>query len=252
MRLQIFSDFHFDVTRAQAPRVVPGVDAVIVAGDVCEGIPRGFQWLRDHLGPDVPIVFVAGNHEYFGRSLAAEQAAGAAAARKLGITFLEGQEARFGRVRFIGATLWADFDLFGEEARADAMKAAEAFMVDHRQIARTDGRAFLATDARAAHIAARQILVERLAEPHDGPTVVVTHHAPHKQSLADKFRDDPLSAAFISDLSGLIEAHRPALWVHGHTHVSFDYRVGPTRIVCNPHGYGDENAAFDPALVVAI
>ena len=82
--------------------------------------------------------------------------------------------------------------------------------------------------------------------------MVVTHHAPHPGSLHPRYADDMLSAAFVSDLSSIIEAGQPALWVHGHVHTSFDYRVGATRVLCNPHGYGAENPDFEPSLVVEV
>ena len=61
-----------------------------------------------------------------------------------------------------------------------------------------------------------------------------------------------LSPAFVSNLSEIIDPRQPALWVHGHVHTSFDYRVGATRVLCNPHGYGAENPDFDPRLVVEV
>jgi Icc-related predicted phosphoesterase len=90
--------------------------------------------------------------------------------------------------------------------------------------------------------------------------VVVTHHAVHWNSVHPRFQGDPLTAAFVSDQSALIERYQPALWVHGHVHNSSDYRVGVgggasvggTRIICNPHGYGSENDAFNGAMVVEI
>jgi Icc-related predicted phosphoesterase len=85
-----------------------------------------------------------------------------------------------------------------------------------------------------------------------GPTVVVTHHLPHPRSIPGRFKGDLLNAAYASDLSDLIEQGQPVLWAHGHTHDSSNYRVGSTRIVCNPKGYDNENKSFDPALIVEI
>jgi len=252
MRLQIFSDVHFDVADVWQPVLAPGADAVIVAGDVCEGLARGIGWLRRHLGAEVPIVLVAGNHEYFGTEQSAELASGRAAARAHGVHLLEDDEVVVGGVRFIGATLWTDFDLYGRDRRSDAMATAHRFMVDHRLVRQASGEPFTPADARDSHIAARLAIERRLGVPHAGATVVVTHHAPHRLSLADRYRDDMLSAAFVSDLSALIEERQPALWVHGHTHTSFDYRVGRSRILCNPHGYGSENPAFEPGLIVTV
>lgn len=82
---------------------------------------------------------------------------------------------------------------------------------------------------------------------------------PHPGSVAARFARDSLTPAFVSHLSDLIERRQPALWVHGHTHDCFDYRVGATRIVCNPKGYGPmrpgkplENRAFDVGKVVEV
>ena len=111
---------------------------------------------------------------------------------------------------------------------------------------------FRPQEALAVHEASRAFLEETLAEPFDGPSVVVTHHAPHPKSINERYALDPLNVAFASDLSEVILEGRPQLWLHGHTHTSSDYRIGATRIVANPHGYGRENPAFDPSLVVEV
>lgn len=106
------------------------------------------------------------------------------------------------------------------------------------------------------HQEQRAWLAAKLAEPFDGPTVVVTHHAPHRGSLAAKYADDWVSGAFVSELPE--EMFKvPVLWVHGHTHTSFDYQVSNCRVVANPRGYRrhpgkPENEAFDPAPVIEI
>lgn len=252
MRLQIFSDVHLDARPVEPPRLGAAVDVVVVAGDLCEGIGNGARWLRQHLGRDVPIVMVAGNHEYFERVRPVECRDGAAAARVLRVTFLDNDAAVLGGVRFIGTTLWADYRLFGVARRHEMMDVARRRMMDHRRILEEPGRLITPEDVLGLHRIARDFIGAQLAVPHDGPTVVVSHHGPHPLSLADRYREDPLSAAFISDLSSEIEGYQPALWVHGHTHVSLDYRVGSTRVICNPHGYGDENPSFDKGLIVSI
>ena len=82
--------------------------------------------------------------------------------------------------------------------------------------------------------------------------MVVSHHAVHWNSIHPRFRSDPVTGAFLSDQSELIEAYQPALWVHGHVHNSSDYFIGTTRVLCNPHGYGNENPDFNGALVVEV
>ena len=111
-------------------------------------------------------------------------------------------------------------------------------------------------DTGALHQRARAWLAAKLADPFDGPTVVVTHHAPHRGSLASHYQANWLSGAFVSELPGYF-FEVPSLWIHGHIHESFDYQAGNCRVVCNPRGYlrhdrGLENTQFNPELVVEL
>jgi len=126
-------------------------------------------------------------------------------------------------------------------------------MNDYRQIAaqRNPWKRFLPQTAYRMHRDSLRFIKANV-KPDLGPTVVVTHHLPHRRSIPERFKGDLLNAAYASDLSDLIEQGQPTLWVHGHTHDSSDYRVGNTRIMCNPRGYDDENSRFDPTLVVEI
>lgn len=254
MRIQILSDLHADINRRLAPPVLADAELVVVAGDVREGIVQGFEYLRHHIPPPTPILMVAGNHEFYRSSVERELALAREAAPGFGVTFLENGAAIMDGVRFIGATLWTDYDFFGEDLRKRAMEAAQDGLMDHRHI-RADAPPYLIftpREARERHLASRAFLEQALAERFDGPTVVVTHHVVHERSVDRRYWVHRLTPAFVSDLSDVIDAFQPDLWVHGHTHTSFDYRVGKTRVVCNPHGYGGENPAFDPALVVEV
>lgn len=94
-----------------------------------------------------------------------------------------------------------------------------------------------------------------LAESFDGQTAVVTHHAPSSRSVHPRYARDQLTPPFASNLESLIEGEWAALWVHGHTHESFDYEIYGTQIVCNPRGYALEallNPDFRPDFVVDI
>ena len=169
-RLQILSDLHLEVARMPEPRLAPGVDVVVVAGDVVPGAERGFAWLRRRFGPDVPIVTVAGNHEFYGRGVDHEIEAARRLAPRHGITFLQDDSATVGNLRFAGATLWTDYELY-DDARG-AMRRASHVMNDHRRIT-----AFPPDAARARHRTSRAFL-ERT--PCD---VVVTHHLPSARSV---------------------------------------------------------------------
>lgn len=178
-------------------------------------------------------------------------------AAELGVHLLMDDEVVIDGVRFLGATLWTDYALYGDPDRSALV--AEQLMNDHLMILAGPDRGQLrAATCRDWHLASRRWLEKKLAEPHL-PTVVVTHHVPHPRSISPRYAGDPLNPAFCSDLSELVERGGAALWVHGHTHVGFDYVAGGARVVCNPKGYGPrvpggriENPAFDERLVIEI
>lgn len=254
MRLQIFSDLHVDVMPPRPIGITPDVDAVVVAGDVCQGAERAFAALRLVVPMQVPIIMTLGNHEFYRRCWHEEVATARVQASLYGVYLLENDTVTVDGVRFVGCTLWTDYCLFGAQNVPAAVHAAATGLNDHRRItwSKEPWRRFRPQEALLLHKRARAFIETALAEPCNGPTVVVTHHAPHPGSLHPRYQSDLLSAAYVSDLTPVIEARRPDLWIHGHVHTSFDYRVGTTRILCNPHGYGAENSAFDPALVTEV
>ncbi|GEP12456.1 metallophosphoesterase family protein [Methylobacterium gnaphalii] len=256
LRIQVVSDLHVDVVETGRFSLAPGADLVVVAGDTCAGAVEALTYLRHRIPAAVPLVAVLGNHEFYGRLLVDEIARARAAAEQLGVTLLENDVAVIGGVRFLGATLWTDYALHGCRHRQVVMAAALRGMNDHHCIAAAHDptwRGFLPTDAAALHAASRAFIARTLATPFPGPSVVVTHHGPHPSCIAPRYGRDPLSASFASDLTELIVSARPDLWISGHTHHPVDERIGATRLVSNPHGYGNECAGeFDPALVIEL
>ncbi|MBS0248402.1 MAG: metallophosphoesterase [Proteobacteria bacterium] len=254
MRLQIFSDLHADVAAPRSITVSPDVDAVVVAGDVCEGAEQGFARLRLIVPMQIPIISVLGNHEFYRRCWSEELAQARSIAPLYGVHLLENDTVTLGKVRFVGASLWTDYALFGMHNLPRAMLVAANGLNDHKRIkwSKEPWRRFRPQEALPLHKRSRAFIEATLATPFDGATVVITHHAPHPNSVHSRYKSALLSAAYVSDLTPLIEARRPDLWVHGHVHENFDYYAGSTRVVCNPHGYGTENPRFDPTLVVEI
>lgn len=254
MKLHVISDIHVDVVDGFEPALAPGADAIIVAGDIREGAADGMAFLRRCIPAPTPVIAVLGNHEFYGRAVVEERASAAAAAAQHGITLLDDASSVIGGVRFVGATLWTDFCLGGDGFQLLNMLAAQERMNDYLRInlQKRPWRRFVPDASLALHRVSRAFIWDTLEQPFDGPTVVVTHHAPHPRSIHSRYERDAVNPAYSSDQTALIERFQPALWVHGHVHDSFDYRHGETRIVCNPRGYGDENPAFDPLLVVAV
>ena len=156
-------------------------------------------------------------------------------------------------VRFHGATLWTDYQLFRDPFASGQL--CQTMMQDHRYIRRLPGHSKVrSVDLARLHHAHVSWLRQSLAKSDASVNVVVTHHAPSAKSLAPRFRDDPSSAAYASDLEDLIHELRPNLWIHGHCHTSTDYILGHTRVVCNPRGYyPDElNSEFNAHLCITI
>lgn len=260
MRLHVLSDLHLEV----APFVPahPAADVMVVAGDVDTG-GTGLEWLRREFG-DARVVFVPGNHEYYQGDFLERRAELHARAHALAIDLLDDSSAVIGDVRFLGATLWTDLELYGAEGRAALLARGLEHLVEYHTI-RVGGARFTPEHSLALHRASRAYLERELARPFAGKTVVVTHHGPHPASIHPRFAGSLVNPSFISDLSALMG--RAALWIHGHTHAACDYVVAGTRVLANPRGYcgrhpvsgrlhgspdAPENADFDPALVIEI
>ena len=253
MKLHVFSDLHDGFPGSWWPELAAGADAVLCAGDVCNGLVQAVQALRTWIPAPTPIITVAGNHSFYGRAMDAEWELARAAAREHDVTLLENEVAVIGGVRFIGATLWTDYAVAGDRDRGPAMARAAREMNDHRAITwrATTREHFMPAHALDLHIDSAVAIDALLAKPFDGPTIVVTHHAPSPRSIARQYQGDALNPAFCSDLTDMIARHQPAAWVHGHMHSSANYQIGRTRVLNNPHGYGRENAGgFDPALIL--
>ena len=250
MRIRVLSDLHLEFAGWTPPAAA--ADVVVLAGDIHVGT-AGLEWARREF-PDVPIVYVPGNHEFYELDMLAMLAELRAAAQRLGISLLDGDVINVDGVRFLGATLWTDFELYGSAPRevALAMSDAGRGMLDYRLI-RRGTKLLRPEDTRELHRVQVAWLEQRLTESLTGPTVVVTHYLPHRQSVHPKYAGNRFNPCFASDLARLVRAP-VAVWVHGHTHESLDYVVGATRVVCNPRGYlpREPNPAFDPALVVEV
>jgi len=262
LRAWIFSDVHDDADAWEGP-AVPPCDVAIVAGDVADGLAkRAIPWLAACVVPYVRhVVYVPGNHDFYSTRWQSELERGREAAAACGIHILAvGEVLALDGVRIIGATMWTDYALLGERLRVLAQSTCGdrvSGMRDHRKIKTRlpsgETNAFRPPMAAAAHVEQLGRIERHLAEPWDGRTVVVTHHAPHPASLGRQGPLQAIDAAYASDCSRVLEGPTaPDLWIHGHVHRSSDYAVGGTRVLANPRGRRGENAAFDPALVLEI
>lgn len=268
MRAWIVSDIHtspMDTLLGTSLRI-PDADICICAGDISNDISTSIAFLLRNIEPHMPVVLVLGNHDFYGSSIDFALEKGRRLVERTGITLLENESIEIDRCRFIGATLWTDFAVSvdddehipSEERRAKAFELVPWQMADFHAIFRSDERRsgenglITVHEILARHVVSRSYIDQQLSKPFDGRTVVVTHHAPHMQSMDPSFFGHVTNAAFASDLSGMIERRKPHLWIHGHIHIFRDYMADATRVICNPRGYSREQytSGFRDSFVI--
>lgn len=253
MRIRVLSDLHLECYE-QLP-VLPEEEAelVVLAGDI-HSAAEGIEWAAEQF-PTTPVIYVPGNHEYYGGCLAERRQQLADTAQRHGIYLLDNRSVVLDGVRFLGTTLWADFALYAESDGLSAeatMMLASRRVPDFSTIRIAEERRFTPDDVLALHRQAVVWLEQELARDFDGPTVVISHHAPLAESIPSQFRGDSLSPAFASNLEPLMG--RAALWVHGHVHEPVDRVCRGTRVLANPGGYPGEfmPPLFDAGKVVTV
>jgi Icc-related predicted phosphoesterase len=247
MKLHILNDLHIEFGDFEPPHT--DADVVVLAGDIGVGV-AGVHWAASRFSHR-PVIYVPGNHEFYKHDIALIDELKAAAPDHVHV--LDNDEVNIAGGRFLGATLWTDFALDGDSEQSFAMQFAQQCMADFTIIS-NGARRFKPEDALKLHIKSRRWLASKLAEPYDGRTVVVTHHAPSARSIHDRYKGSPLSGAFTSNLENVMGADRVALWIHGHMHDSFDYEISGTRVVCNPRGYTPDelNPGFSADLTIEV
>jgi predicted phosphodiesterase len=251
MKILVLSDLHNEYKVFEP--VKTDADLIVLAGDIDNG-DAGILWARK-TWPDHKIVYVIGNHEYYSRDYAETLVLLRQTALTRDIHLLENNDAVIDGVRFLGATLWTDFEYFGADQKAMAMEVGLHRLNDFKLIRFGELGAFTPALSVDLHNKSLAWLKCKLDEPFDGKTVLVTHHLPSSKSVPERFMNTPLSGCFVSNLDYLFG--KMDLWIHGHTHDCCDYEANGTRVVCNPRGYitpkhGVENFDFDPAKVVEI
>jgi len=243
MQLQLLSDLHLE-TEIFDPLPAAGAELLVLAGD----IDSSWSGLERFRGWPVPVLFVAGNHEFDGRELTEARPALRAHCAEIGLALLECQsavltDAQGRRVRFVATTRWSDFDLFGTAKRDRAMRAGRYFM--RVMQATRNGQPFDAEGVRDEALACRAWLEAELRRPRGDwdTTVAVTHFGPSIRSTDPRYGSQPGSASFCNADDDLLPLAQ--CWIHGHLHCRQDYRVAhpgdaSTRVVCNARGLADK------------
>ena len=257
MRLQVLSDLHLE-TKSFEPQPAPAAEVLVLAGDVdssWQAYARFANW-------PVPVLVVAGNHEFDGRDVVRGVADLRSHCERFGLTLLHREDivlhdARGRAIRFLGTPLWSDFGLFGESGRVKAEKAARYYL---QQMASTrDGLPLDVAQMKIEGAICRRWLTERLepSDPPSGPdaasvaaTVVITHFAPSLRSADPRYGRQPGTASFCNAADELLSL--ADLWIHGHLHCRHDYQVprpaqngtshpAPARVICQARGLAKKN-----------
>jgi predicted phosphodiesterase len=273
MKIQLLSDLHLEANPTFVPVPAPDADVLVLAGDIgsyqthsaltaAGDTDFGLKRFSPRHGWPTPVLFVPGNHEYDGMDFDQAHARLQDSCDRLGITWLEREVVTLGSVRFVGTTLWADFDALGPlagqtlpdpastqfpahfnhpnnpytrqlKARDKAFRAANYYL---RKTGSTRaGEPWLAEPMRAQALLCQDWLSQALSVPFDGATVVVTHFAPSLRSADPRYGQVPGTAGFCNALDHLLP--RAQLWLHGHLHCPSDYTHSGCRVVANPLGY---------------
>lgn len=248
MKIGVLSDLYIDQLGAlPVPRDQP--DVLVLAGDIGRGA-TGLHWaVRTYT---CPIVYVLGNYSYHEHNFDTLDEELRSMGWGTNVHFLQNQTLIVRGVRFIGSTLWTDFNLHGDPETA--MLWAQEGSDDYRAILNGAGLPISPLDTLERHRRAVGYLRNAATERYDdGHTVVITHHAPSMQSVPPAYRDDPMAAAYASNLDDLVTAADAMLWVHASEYGPVDYTLGDIRVVANPRGHRRErreNDRFRPDYVV--
>jgi len=236
MRTRILSDLHLEFMTAEARKAftesVPvDCDVLVLAGDVDTGASL-LGTLETFAARFRHVVYVLGNHEFYGTAVTARLDALQSWRRPENFHWLENSSVVLDGQRFIGCSLW-----FPHTPDADTGALSDFWQI----------RDFVpwVYERNRESVA----FLEASVRFND---VVVTHHLPSNRCVHRKYRGDPLNAFFVCDVEHVMRAKMPAVWIHGHTHETVDLVVEQTRIVCNPYGYAghETNGLFDPTKTI--
>ena len=252
MKCLVLADLHLDYhfkqgmdPFSQVPRdALDEVTHCIIAGDLSNKAhkqwPRCLLWLAERL-LDAQIYVMPGNHDYYDFRIDQDDRLESVAAEN-GATYIQKSELISGDQRFLCATLWSDFEVYGN--RTANMQTASRVMSDyhHIRVARNGYRRLSPSITAEIHRDHRAWLEARLAEDFDGETTVITHHAPHRDALEAEPSYGP---CYASDLEDMILQYQPTRWLFGHTHHRVTFTIRATELRNVSVGYPGQNCPIE-------
>jgi predicted phosphodiesterase len=280
MKIQLLSDLHLEVHPHWVATPAPGADLLVLAGDIgsyqagslLSDNDFGLERFSPQHGWPTPVLFVPGNHEYDALDFDAAHIRLRETCERLGIFWLEREvftctDKHEQAIRFVGTTLWSDFDALGPastatetgssallaqqlKARDKAFRAANYYL--KKAGTTRQGLPMLAEQMRQQALVCQDWLAKALLVPFAGRTVAVTHFAPSLLSADPRYGLTPGSAGFCNALDALLP--QAQLWLHGHLHAPCCYVKDGCRVMANPLGYARKNEqnAFQAAQCIEL
>ncbi len=277
MKIQLLSDLHLEVHPHFVPLPAPEADLLVLAGDIgsyqegsaLEDADFGLARFSPKYGWPTPVLFVPGNHEYDAQDFDTAHKRLQDVCSRLDITWLEREVVELQGVRFIGTTLWSDFDALcavkntapndspdGSRLARMLKQREKAFRAANFYLRKTEttrfGTPWLAAEMREQALVCREWLHDQLQTPFAGTTVAITHFAPSLHSADPRYGLTPGTAGFCNAWDDLLPYAQ--LWLHGHLHAPSHYTHNGCRVVANPMGYERKNEQlhFMPQLLVEV
>lgn len=254
MELNIISDLHIEFGEYKH---IATAENVIICGDISGDADKSLEWIKENYKEQKCRIFwIYGNHEFYRHKTF--QTSVDYIKKKIEqdkylwehVILLDNNILEWEGVTFIGSTLWTDFskNIINKIAAGEGMN-------DYKYIKSSkDGKNY----GKLRPDTTEDKFYENLRYIEDNikdkkKVVIITHHGPSYRSVPNMFKTSRLNSAYVTDLEEFIENNQQIkLWCHGHTHTNFDYKIGETRIICNPRGYksSDENEEYDENLIV--
>lgn len=250
MKFQIASDLHYEFPENQdflmVNPLVKSADILILAGDIgymktCEYE----EYLMDLTRYWDMVFTIPGNHEFYDGRVDVNSVYPKYDFRFGRLSILNNQTRIIDGVKFIFSTLWTHVDF---EQRFKVENSLNDFKLVK------SGNSHLTTEiTNDFHKESLEFLMDEVE--YDGKVVVVTHHLPSFQAIDPEYRRSTINAGFATELSNIIKFNpQIKVWVHGHSHGSFDTMIGECRVVRNPLGYTqyNENPNFKHDFVIEV
>jgi len=261
MKIALASDVHLEFGDLEFTN--EGADVLVLAGDIMIA-----QYLYDHTPDSIQksldkgnklgdrqleaikyrkflervsvqfkhVIMIAGNHEFYhGRWYQALDTLRHECNQFSNVYFLEDQVKEIDNVMFVGSTLWTDMNKNDWYTKYQVKQGMSDFRIIKND--KNNYHSLHPDDVIVRHAKSLEFIKTTVANT-SKKVVVVTHHAPSDLSVADCYKGQQLmNGAYRTNLEDFVMDSNINLWCHGHTHHSFDYMLGNTRIVCNPRGY---------------